>query len=79
MKTTQKLRILKWFRTHKYLTRLQAFDKLGIFELSGRLNDLKRDGYIFDKSKRIKVTNRFGEEMSVVQYRLDGHSGLICS
>lgn len=70
MKKTQQARILSWFKRRKTLTRLQAFNVLGIFDLATRLSDLEKQGYEFDRSKRIAVTNRFGEKTSVIQYRL---------
>jgi hypothetical protein len=53
---------------HK-ITRLSALIDLGIFELSARIIDLERQGYKFNKP-RIKVTNRFGESVTVVEYSL---------
>lgn len=72
MKKTQQARILGWFKKRKTLTRLQAFTELGVFELSGRLTELRTQGYVFDKSNRVAVKNRFGESVSVVVYRLSG-------
>jgi hypothetical protein len=51
------------------VTRLSALIDLGIFELSARIIDLERQGYKFNKP-RIKVTNRFGESVTVVEYSL---------
>ena len=47
-KETQKQRILKWFDTHDTLTRIEAYEYLGIFEAPARITELKQDGYEFE-------------------------------
>lgn len=58
-------------RTHldkgNSITRLQAFNTIGCFELSARIVELEKEGYPVAK-ERIKVTNRFGEKITVTQY-----------
>jgi len=49
------------------LTRLSALTELGIFELSSRVIALERGGYPV-KKERVKITNRWGESISVVRY-----------
>ena len=51
------------------ITRLDALIDLGIFELSARIGELEKMGHKFTK-QRIKVTNRFGESVTVVEYSL---------
>jgi hypothetical protein len=51
------------------VTRLSALIDLGIFELSARIGELEKQGHKFNKP-RIKVTNRFGESVTVVEYSL---------
>lgn len=67
---TQKTRVLQWLQEGKTLTRLQALTELGIFELSARLIELKRDGHKI-KSESITVQNRWGEKCRVAQYWMD--------
>ena len=66
---TQAARLLKHLETGSTISRLAAYVELGIFELSARVIDLERAGYIVDK-KRIQVTNRFNEKTSIVEYQL---------
>ena len=65
----QKKRILEWFKEHRTLDRLQAFTKLGIFELSARICELKRAGYNFDK-RNMQSVNKYGDRFSYVEYRI---------
>lgn len=69
-KITQEDRILKYMKTHKRgITQDQATKMLGITRLGARIFDLKEAGHIID-SERIKVKNRYGEEVYVAQYHL---------
>lgn len=69
-KITQEDRILKYLKTHKRgITQEQAKNLFGVARLSGRIFDLKEAGHIID-SDRIKVKNRYGEEVYVAQYHL---------
>ena len=62
---SQKFRLLEWLKKRGSVTRTQAYEKLGIFELSRRLSELQADGHIIDRSMRVYVKNRFGEEIKV--------------
>ena len=64
---SQSTRLREHLDTGKPITRLAALIDLSIFELSARIVGLEKDGYQVEK-KRIKVTNRFGESISVVEY-----------
>ena len=37
--------VLKWLKSHKYITTADAFNELYILDLQGRIRDLKEDGY----------------------------------
>jgi len=65
---TQKQLILKWFEEHATLDRLQAFTELGIFELSARICDLKKEGHNFTRETKSKK-NRYGKTFSYCEYR----------
>ena len=65
----QATRLLNHFNEGKTIDRLRALTELGIFELSARLIDLQNAGYRFNKERK-RVTNRFGEKASVVEYSL---------
>lgn len=65
----QAQRLLNHFNEGKTIDRLRALNELGIFELSARLIDLQNAGYKFNKERK-RVTNRFGEKCTVVEYSL---------
>ena len=62
---SQKFRLLEWLKKRGSVTRIQAYEKLGIFELSRRLSELQADGHTIDRSMRVYVKNRFGESIRV--------------
>lgn len=67
---SQNERILKYLQTHKRgITQLQALEKLGVLRLSGRIHDLREQGYPI-MTNIIEVPNRFGEISKVAEYRL---------
>lgn len=69
-KDSQQKRILKYLKTHKAITRLDSFNKLGITELPKRISELRRLGYpISDEWKEVK--NRYGEKTRVKAYSLE--------
>ena len=65
---TQVQRLRKHFERGFSITRLGAFNELGIVELSARIIQLEQTGYEISRC-RIKVTNRFGERISVMKYK----------
>lgn len=67
---TQKEMIIQWFSEHETLDRLQAFTELGIFELSARICDLKRNGYTFTSNKKSKL-NKYGNSFTYSEYRME--------
>ena len=67
---TQNERILKYLQTHKRgITQLQAFEKFGVLRLSGRIHNLREQGYPI-MTNIIEVPNRYGEISRVAEYRL---------
>ena len=56
-------------RVHKKITPLEAWSKLGIYRLSGRIFDLKEQGVGITTTKT-DVVNAFGEKCSVALYEL---------
>ena len=70
-KTTHKQMVLKYLKTHKTgLTQKVAFEKYGILRLSGRIYDLRDDGYDI-KTDMIAVKDRRGETCYVASYTLE--------
>lgn len=65
----QRERILRHIRKHGSITSMEAFDDLGIQQLSARICELQRMGYRFIKSHETGK-NRFGEKVWFVRYRL---------
>ena len=64
---SQSTRLREHLDSGKSVTRLAALVDLSIFELSARIVGLESEGYPIHK-ERVKVTNRFGESISVVEY-----------
>jgi uncharacterized small protein (DUF1192 family) len=73
MKNNQPKRLLEHLQSGRSITRMEALSVLGIFELSSRIGDLQKRGYKINK-KRLTVTNRFNEKISIVKYTLDTSS-----
>jgi len=51
------------------ITPMEAWSELGIYRLGARIFDLKASGHDIDR-ELVPVSNRFGEECRVAQYRL---------
>lgn len=68
---SQSDRILQFIKENGSITRLQAANEIGAFELSARIVELERDGYMFIKEP-IKVKNRYGDTVRIVRYSLFG-------
>ena len=66
---TQKERVLEYLKEGKKINRLQGWDILGILELPARISELKQEGHNIE-TNRIQVTNRYGEKVSVAEWRL---------
>lgn len=66
---SQKDTILRHLKTHTGITSMEAFELYGITRLSGRIFDLRQDGYNIVSMIR-DVVNRFGEKCRVAEYRL---------
>lgn len=68
-KVTQRDRVLQYIRTEGSITALEAVRELGVLQLSARLVELERNGYLFKKTKE-KSKNRFGEDVYYIRYSL---------
>ncbi len=68
---SQNERILLYLRQGNRLTGLEALDLFGCSRLSSRICDLKKRGHEI-LSEFITVLNRFGQEVRVKIYWLDG-------
>lgn len=66
---SQKEQLLKHLQTDTITSR-EAYEKLGITQLATRVSELKSEGCNISSKDRIKVPNRQGEMVEVVNYRL---------
>jgi len=66
---TQKERVLNHLEEGNTINRLQGWSILGVLELPARITELKQDGHNIE-TKRIQVTNRYGEKVSIAEWRL---------
>ncbi len=69
MKITQKDRIINYIRQFGSITSWEAYQDLGVMQLSARIDQLKKDGYEFRTEWETKK-NRFNEEVSFKRYYL---------
>ena len=65
----QEDRILDFIQKNGSINRLQAMYRIGVFELSARINGLEKKGFKF-KKERGKIINKYGEVVKFVTYSL---------
>lgn len=63
-------RVLAHLKSKGTLQPLEAWRDLGIYRLSAVIYDLRQEGYEI-ATKRLEVTNRFGETAHIAQYVLE--------
>lgn len=66
---SQKKQVLEYITKHGRITTLDAFRAIGCTRLSGRIYELKADGYDIVKDM-VEVKNRHGETCRVAEYRI---------
>lgn len=66
-KENQQERILDYLDKHFSITRMEAYDRLGITELPKRISELRHAGHNIG-DQWLKVMNRYGEETRVKEY-----------
>lgn len=69
MKISQKQRIINYIREFGSISSWEAYSDLGITQLGARIDQLKKDGYIF-KTEWESNKNRYGEPVSYKKYYL---------
>ena len=69
MSISQNKRVLEHLQDKGTITSMEAFNDYGITRLSGRIFDLREQGYPISK-RMITKKNRFGEECRVAEYSL---------
>lgn len=65
----QRQRVLNYMHHYGSITQYEALEHLGILRLASRISEIKKMGYPV-KSKRVRVTNKFGEVCRVSRYWL---------
>jgi len=64
--------VLKHLKRGSTLTSMQAFSRYGITRLSGRIYDLRKQGWRIDAPMK-RVKSRNGDYARVAVYRLNAH------
>ena len=64
---SQRDRVLQYLKSGKVLTRLNAWDELGVIETPARICELRSEGYEI-KSTRKTVLNRYGESVRIAEW-----------
>jgi hypothetical protein len=68
-RASQPARLLAYLEQHNSITRLEAFNELGIANLWCRVSDLERLGHFIERED-VKVPNRLGQTVTVTEYTL---------
>lgn len=66
---SQESRILEHLKSGKTLTRLNAWDEIGVIETPARISELRAKGYRIS-TRMIPVHNRYGDVVRVAEWRL---------
>jgi hypothetical protein len=69
----QKQRVIDYLKSGKVLNRLNAWGELGILEAPARISELRSEGHEIETRRR-QVTNRYGEKVSIAEWRYTGAS-----
>ena len=67
----QRKAVLDYFKEHKGLTSIQAFELFGATRLASIVHDLRRAGYDI-RNVWVESTNRYGEDVRYVRYIYKG-------
>ena len=65
---SQQKRLLAWLKSGKTLTRLSAWDDLGILEAPARISELRAQGYNIH-TEMVPVINRYGEAVRIALWK----------
>lgn len=66
---SQKQKILEYIKKHGSISSWEAYSKLGITQLGARLDQLRKDGYLFE-TEWVHKKNRNGKKTSYKKYKL---------
>ena len=68
--TNQKTQVLEYIQKCGSISSYEAYARLGITQLGARIDDLKKDGYMFEKEWIRKRKN--GKVKDYIKYKLAG-------
>lgn len=71
---TQKDRLIQYLEEGNQLTRLNAWDHLGILEAPARISELRQKGHKI-YTTMTEVTNRYGEKVRIATWSLTPKAG----
>lgn len=64
----QKMQVLEYIQKHGSISSYEAYARLGITQLGARIDNLKADGYVFEKEWVRKRKN--GQRKDYIKYKL---------
>ena len=68
--TRAEARIVEYIRNNGSITSMDAFYNLGETKLATKISNIIREGQVPIKKEREVATNRYGEKVSFVRYRI---------
>lgn len=71
---TQAHRIIRHLARGGTLTRLDAWDKLGILEAPARISELRAQGWQI-RTEKVQIRNRYGEAATIARWRYQDTPG----
>jgi len=66
---TQRERVREFLESGGKLTRLTAWDQLGILECPARISELRTEGMEIITTRKV-VTNRYNEKVSIAEWSI---------
>ena len=67
---SQKTEVIEYIQKHGSISSYEAYAHLGITQLGARIDDLQKDGYVFEKEWVRKRKN--GKVKDYIKYKLAG-------
>ena len=64
---SQKDRVLQYLKKGNVLTRLNAWDELGVIETPARISELRHEGHPIQTSMK-PIINRYGETVRIAEW-----------
>lgn len=64
---SQKDRVLQYLKKGNVLTRLNAWDELGVIETPARISELRSEGHPIQTSMK-PIINRYGETVRIAEW-----------